>query len=175
MRGVENCPEGWPSWAIRHILVHPNHLRILKASNELRCLAPHCNGSVVNPRYIVVAQELDVALEDVAVVGTSQSFIGGNDDDQATLNRALGKQGVIVGRTLAREIAQEATCCCGIRRSGAACILGTAHLARCHHLHCLGDLLGTLNRANPCFELLRIGHSDLRCLLRKFLGNFARG
>ena len=71
VRSVENCPEGWSSWAIWHILIHPNHLRILKASNKLCRLAPHRNGSIFDPGCIVIAQELDIALQDIAVVGAS--------------------------------------------------------------------------------------------------------
>ena len=92
--------------------------------------------------------------DDVGVVAAAQPLVGTDDHDQALLHVALLEERMIDRST--RERAQQLDQLAAVGTAGHETILRAAQLGGGDHLHGSRDLLGVLDRADPCVEFFDV-------------------
>ena len=155
---VENSMKLRTWHAVGQILVGTDDFSILDARCCLSDFAADSDSFVSDTRLVILMQFVQISLDDVSVISTSQPLVACCHNQQARFDRPLHKPTVIIGRALLRQVRQQFACCRCIGLRAFSRLLSAAHLASCHHLHSFGDLPSVLDRTNTRFKLLSRRH-----------------
>ena len=101
---------------------------------------------------------LDDELEEVGVEGAAEAFVGGEKQDAAGLDLALGEEGVLHLGEAGGEAGEHPGEQLGVGAAGEGGLLRLLHLRRRHQLHRLGDLAGVFDGLDPAADIAGGGH-----------------